>query len=275
MVFKYDDSISFLKSTLEEKARINTSYSLRAFAKKLGLSPGGLSLVLNRKKRLSLERAYEIAGALELNAEETEYFLALIQMEGAKSEALKLQYLDRVKELNPHISGSQNLKKTLLGLEHFKLISDWYGLAILELISGVKGKWDAKSISKKLKLTKIEVEVMLERLVKLEIIKEVDGSFKRNVDTLMIESHVPSEALRSYYEGVHEQSLKTIRTQGPAEKVIGAQVFAFDPSQMEEVRELTNNFLDQLNDLALKGKNKTEVYQAITNIFKISHQENV
>lgn len=276
MIYEYDNSIHFLKSILKEKAEINSSYSLRAFAKKLGLSPGALSLILNRKKKLSVERAYEVAKALDLNTEETEYFMTLIQLEGAKSEALKIQYLEKVKSLNPKINQSTNLKQAILSLEHFKLISHWYGLAILELISTPKGEWNLKTITKKMGLSKIDVELILERLLKLELIEEKkDGSYKRAVETVMVTSHVQSDALRKYYVSVHGESLKSIHEQTPNEKVIGAQVFAFDTAQLEEVRKLTDNYLNSLNDLAATGKNKTEIYQAITNVFRISQKETI
>lgn len=276
MIYEYDNSINFLKSTLQDKSEVNSSYSLRAFAKKLGLSAGALSSILNRKKKLSVDRGYEVAKALGLDTEETEYFMALIQLEGAKSEALKIQYLEKVKTLNPKISHSKNLKQTILSLEHFKLISSWYGLAVLELLSSPVGEWNTKSISKKLRLTKLDTELTLERLLKLELIEETgSGTFKRSVETVMITSQVPSDALRKYYEGVHGESLKSIKEQSPAEKVIGAQVFSFDPSQLEEVRRLTNSYLDSLNDLAAIGKNKTEVYQAIANVFRLSEKDNI
>lgn len=274
MIYEFDDSINFLKSTLEQKSRVNKNYSLRAFAEKLCLSPASLSLILNKKRKLSVERAHEVAHALDLSHSETEYFIALIQLEGSKSPTLKMQLLERIKDLNPTLKASTDFKTTLLGLDHFKLISDWYGLAILELITGVKGKWDAPAIARKLGLSKIEVDLMLERLINLELI-ELDsrkGHYKRCADTLMIESQVANEALRKYYEGIHDKSRASVRSQVPAEKVIGAQVFAFDPTDIEGVRKLTNDYLDSLNELALKGKNKTELYQAITNVFKLSKE---
>jgi uncharacterized protein (TIGR02147 family) len=275
MIYEYDDSIHFLKSTLQAKAKLNSSYSLRAFAKKLGLSAGGLSLVLNKKKKLSSERAHDIARALELKADEADYFMAMIQLEGAKSETLRMEYLDKLRKMNPKLNHSKNLKQTILPLEHFKLVSEWYGLAILELLSGVEGKWTSSAIQRKLKLSKIEVEVMLERLGRLEMIEECDGEYRRVVDTVMVSSHAPNEALRNYYEAIHDKSKQSIRTQSPEEKVIGWQVFAFDPTQLDEVRKLTDEYLTKLEELSLQGKNKSEVYQALTNVFRISNKENV
>lgn len=272
MIYEYDNYIHYLKDTLKAKSKTNPSYSLRAFAKKLDLSPGALSLILNKKKNLSVARAYEVAQFLELDTNETEYFTALIQLESAKSETLRLQILEKIKNLNPNIKHSKNLKQTILTLEHFKLISEWYGLAILELISGIEKDWTSKDIAKKLSLSKLDVDLTLERLIKLELIEETNnGIYKRVAETLMIESQIPSDAIRKYYEGVHEKSRLSIREQRPNEKVIGAQVFSFDLEQLEDVRKLTDDYLNALNELAALGKNKTEVYQAIANVFRLSN----
>lgn len=271
MIYEHDNSVGFLKATLEEKSKSNARYSLRAFAKKIGLSPGGLSQIMNGKKNLSVERAHAVGLALGLDAQETEYLLSLVQLETAKAPGLKLQYLEKVKSLNPKLEGSKDLKETLLTLDHFKLISDWYGLAIIELVTIVQGEWTATSIAKKMGLSKIEVENALARLINLELIEQTsEGHFKRIAGAVMVHASVPNEATRNYYTGVHQRSLESLTTQTSAEKVIGAQVFAFDPAQIEEVRELTDQFLNQLNELAKKGKNRTQVYQAITNIFNVT-----
>ena len=82
MIFEHVDPILYLKEVLKEKVSQNPRYSMRSFAQKLGLSPGGLSLILSRKKKLSVERAYSVAQTLELNDQESEYFALLIQFEG-------------------------------------------------------------------------------------------------------------------------------------------------------------------------------------------------
>jgi hypothetical protein len=53
-ILKHRDYRAFLKSELEERMEKNSSYSLRAFARDLTVSPQMLSLVLNGKKTTSL-----------------------------------------------------------------------------------------------------------------------------------------------------------------------------------------------------------------------------
>ncbi len=70
MIYEYTNYRSFLKGVLANKNKRNNSYSLRAMASQLRISPALLSGVLNAHRNLSQEKAIEIASALNLNKEE-------------------------------------------------------------------------------------------------------------------------------------------------------------------------------------------------------------
>jgi len=273
MIFDYTDSVAFLKECLVEKAKTNPSYSMRAFAKKLELSAGGLSLILSRKKRLSPERAAAIARAMDLPEAEAEYFVLLSQLGAAKSAAYRTQILEKlfaIRTSNGHQGGHD---KTILSVDQFRLISEWYGLACLELITGVRtsSAWTSRTIAERLGITAAEADATIERLKRLALITETaPGVFTRNSATLAVSSEIPNEAIRSYYEAVHLRSQTSIRTQGPDAKAIGAQVFAFDPTDLSQIKKLTDDYLSALNKVATQGKNRTEIYQAVANVFRVS-----
>ncbi len=270
MIFEYDNSTHFLKAVLQSKTDQNPNYSMRSFAKKLGLSPGGLSLILNKKKKLSVARAYEVANSIELNSNEIEYFVTLVQLESSLNEKMKHQCLEKLKKLNPRLQNAKELRKALLNLEKFKMISKWYGLVILELLSEVENNWNFKTIQTYLNISKNELELMLERLIKLGLILEYKGIYKRITSSILVDSSYPNDGLRNYYKEIHKKSFESITEQTPNEKVIGTQVFAFDTDQLKDVEKLTYEYLDKLEELSLKGKNKTQVYQALANVFCIA-----
>jgi hypothetical protein len=87
---------------------------------------------------------------------------------------------------------------------------------------------------------------------------------------VLVESANPNEALRSYYEGIHKKSATSIRDQGPGEKAVASQVFVADPDDLPKIKKLTDDYLDAVNAVAMNGKNRTVLYQALTNIFKLS-----
>lgn len=75
-----------IKYTLEQKQLNNPKFSLRSFAKKLNISAGTLSEVINEKRILSPARAESLAEALFDSQAEIENFNAIARREYAKSE---------------------------------------------------------------------------------------------------------------------------------------------------------------------------------------------
>jgi len=265
----YSDSAAFLRDVFSTKTQSNPRYSMRAFAKLLGLSPGGLSLILTRKKRLSFERAHEIARRLDLSPQTLEQFILLIQLDGTSDPRLKSELQSKLAELQ----GGKAIFD--LGVDQFKLIADWYGLAILILFTEVHPTPSRKNAAKYLGISLYEVDATLERLQRLELIEKAGGDFerpkfKRPIDTIVVEALKPNEAIRSYYRNLIPKCLTAIDSQTPAEKVIGSQTFAFDPEQLDEVRTLTDRYLDSLNALSAKGKKRTQLYQAFCNVFRLT-----
>ena len=205
MIFEYDNSTHFLKAILQSKTDQNPNYSMRSFAKKLGISPGGLSLILNKKKKLSVARAYEVASSIELSSDETDYFVTLVQLESSHNEQVKHQCLEKLKRLNPRLQNAKELHKALLNLEKFKMISKWYGLVILELLSEIENKWNFIAIQGYLKVPKNELEIMLDRLIKLGLILEYNGIYKRITGSVIVDSSYPNNGLQNYYKEIHKK----------------------------------------------------------------------
>lgn len=258
---------SYLKQIFADAVKSNPQISLRAFAKKCGLSPGGLSLILNQKKKLSASRAHEIAQALRLSPKECDYFVLLAQMENAKNSGLKSSLYEKAKNFYPEQQSIHNLS-----LEQFRLISEWYGLAILEYITTISGEKTSTELAQYFGIQKIEVETTLDRLLKLEIIEKTAQGYKRTADRILVSSGVPNEAIRNYYQGVLEQSKKSITTQTPKQKIIGTEVFAFDVDQISQVTQLTDRYLNALLKIAKKGKNRKDVYQVFVDVFRLNEE---
>jgi hypothetical protein len=165
----------------------------------------------------------------------------------------------------------KNWEKAVLEVDQFKLISEWYGFPCFELITETEGPWPARKIASTLGIAQAEAGVMVECLKRLKLVEEVsDGIFKRVAGTVLVESANPNEALRSYYEGIHKKSATSIRDQGPGEKAVASQVFVADPDDLPKIKKLTDDYLDAVNAVAMNGKNRTVLYQALTNIFKLS-----
>lgn len=269
MSFGAENYRHYLKTVLSERVKKNPSYSLRAFATALGLSSGGLSRILKGEKNLSLERASQIASKLNLSSAEAEYFVLLVQANNAKTPELRETFLERLNSVRP---GGKIFD---LSVDHFKVISDWYHLAILEALDVVGLEFEPKAIAKFLGITPIEAELAIERLVRLELIEFKAGKAKpvRTVNRLLVESNVPKDAMRKYYRQTLQKALESVDAQTPDEKVIGTEVFAFDSNQLEEARKISHRYLDEMLALSKKSKNKRALYQVCAQFFRLNEEK--
>ena len=65
----------------DKRKRKNSSYSLNAFARYIGLQPSKLSEALNGKRGLSAVTGRKIANSLQFTDFEASYFICLIEAE--------------------------------------------------------------------------------------------------------------------------------------------------------------------------------------------------
>ncbi len=264
MIFEHANYREFLKAALVERQKKNPQFSLRAFAKQLGLSPAGLTRILQGQKNLSLDRASEIARKLALGEKETEYLYTLIQMGSTKNADVKAAFQDRLNQ----IRGTTPTYD--LSVDHFKLISDWYHLAIYEMVDVDGVDFTPAGIASFLGISKPEAELAIARLLRLELITIENGRPRRLTNDLLVSSQIPNEAMRKHYRQILDKALKAVDEQSPSEKVIGTQTFAFDPEQLPEASKLTAQYLQAMCELAARSSKRTEMYQLFTEFFKLN-----
>ncbi|MGH1469518.1 MAG: helix-turn-helix domain-containing protein, partial [Bdellovibrionales bacterium] len=65
-----------LKKEYAGKKGRNPAYSLRAFAKHLGLSPGTLSELISEKRPVTLKTAQKVLGRLDISNDEKSYIIS-------------------------------------------------------------------------------------------------------------------------------------------------------------------------------------------------------
>lgn len=267
MVFQHADYRDFLKASLAERISRNPRYSLRSFAKGLGISPAMLSLVHHKKRNLNLSNAMRIAKRLGLEGREAEYFCHLVQYEGARSQEAKELALERIQALNPA------REITFLSLDCFRVISEWYHFPILQLLRVPNFDFEPKQIAKRLGISAIEAEAALARLERVGILMRSDGTYKRLKNDLRVESDKKNEALRSFHKQMLLRAIDSLETQSNEEKFTGSQTIAIDPKILPQARKKIEAFFSEMNALLAKNKNPSEVYHLGLQLFRVSRPE--
>jgi uncharacterized protein (TIGR02147 family) len=267
MIYEHNDYRTYLKAVLVEKIEKNASYSLRALAKQLQISPATLSGVIRGKRNLSEETASTIASKLGLEGPQHEYFCILIQLGQTNDAQRKEIYLNRLKVLNPQ------LKIRDISVDLFKTISDWYHSAILCLSEIDDFNFTPQDISKRLNISIFEAEAAIERLERLELLhKEKSGKYTKNTDFLAT-SKIPNESLRKFHRQTIQKAMDSLETQSPAEKLIGSETMAIDSDLLPKASTLMEEFFSKMLLLANQSKRKKEVYHLGVQFFNFVKQE--
>lgn len=265
MIFEHQNYRSFLKSVLAERAKKSPGYSLRSFSHKLGVSNSFLSEVLSSKKSLSMELAFKIAVKLNLTEAETQYLCLLVQLEHEKNPEFRETLANRLKDLNPKID-IFNVSADL-----FRVISDWYHFAILELTYLPGFKFQAGYISKKLGIPKSDAESAMERLLRLGLIASgEDGKFKKTHDFVLAESKVPNHAFKDHHRQYLEKAIEALQTQTPKSRLSDTYVVAVDSKYLPTIDRLADEFTAEVMRLSELSKIKDSVYALSLHFFNLT-----
>lgn len=268
-IMEHNNYRTFLKQILVDKTTANPRFSLRALSSKLEIAPSYFSEILKGKKNLSPEKALLIANRLGLKASEKKYFCALVQIESTEDPELKESFVKQAHQLNPKGSVQD------LSLDHFRIISDWHHFAMMAATELTQFKTTAEHFAKALGISPMEADLALGRLERLQMIeKGKDNQYRKTKNNPRVVSHSPNLALRNFHKQTLTKAIESLEKQSPKEKIVGSETLAFDSSQMDEIRELTEVFFNQVLKIAKKAKKKDSVYHLGVQFFNLTHAEN-
>ncbi len=261
------DYRSFLSDELTRRLGVNSRYSLRAFARDLGMNPGRLSHILRGHYGLSQGAAQTVAKKLNLGPQEAKTFCDLVALKHGRSRAEKSEASTRLKESKAQFDA--------LSLDSFMLISEWYHLAILEYLSIPSANVDAFSISKSLKITPQLVEQALERLIRLKMLKKskTGRNFKTLGSFFVDPKGVPSRAVQNFHKQIIELGLGSLVMDSPAERDFGTVLLAFDCERTAEAQAELEKFRFKFNKKFGSYKKNNLVFALSTQFFKVSGKE--
>jgi uncharacterized protein (TIGR02147 family) len=236
------ESIQFLNQEFKRRLAKNPSYSLRAFANALAISPGRLSELLSGKRKLTNKMAARLADRLSLDVIGRNKFFAAIDAAYATKPIAE---------------------------EEFTLISEWYHFAILSLIETKGFKFEPKWIAQRLGITTVEVREAIERLERLQLIESRQQKIYLRQKGTATTSDVPSGALRRHHKCHIERAAQALEDVPLSERDITAITMAIDKSKLPQAKELIRKFRRQMSRLLESGE-RTEVYNLNIQLIPLS-----
>ncbi len=263
-------SIDLIKKHFEKKRNESTKFSVRMLAKKVGISPSYLSLILNNKRKISLKRLESICLALDLDIEtRNEVFSRFIKENG-------FQKGDRVTipRIEPAPKGKFKTEVKIQTVKQFDPISDWYSLAIADctLLRDYDGSIDW--IAQKLGLERDLVENTLVRLLDHGVVTKVQGVFKKKDQYIEFRSSSKPENIRKH----HLEFLKLAETQLTKKhsdldlerRLITGMTLTLSEKKVGLLKHRINELLYEFIEIANDDPETKDVYRLSVQFFPVT-----
>lgn len=244
--------IDHMKRIFAERSRKNPSYSLRAFARSLGMDSSTVSAILKGKRPLTIKTARKIVEGLNITN---------------PVEAQALMMSSFTEEEAPAVPGY-----TELAMEAAEAISSWQHFAILALLEleGFNGR--ERSISERLNIPFGVVSESLNRLEKLGLVARNINQWKLTGKNMSTPSQVPSSALR---EGHRQYILKALHSleNDPTEwREVSGITMAVSRSRLAEAKVMIQEFRRRLSTYMEEGP-RDAVFRLNIQLFPLSQEK--
>lgn len=223
---------------------------MRAFSKALSMSPSHLSGIINGHKIPSAKLIKQILERLNTDTLLAKDIIKDLVSQGSE-QCFKKKELDHLSE------------------ENLKLISDWAYFAVLSLTYVKKKKFDAKWISSRLGIEFSRAEEVLQRLLRLKLLKVEGNSYVQNTKPLHTSVDVPSESIRNIHKNYLSLAAEKIDAVPVGFRDYTAVTFHVDMKKLAEAKKMINNFKLELSDFLCSG-DTTEVYTMCIQLFPLT-----
>jgi uncharacterized protein (TIGR02147 family) len=251
---------SLIKEDFKRKQDLNSRYSMRAYAKYLGMSVATLSKILSGKTKVTPAMLKKIAPKLNLSPQRYNEIA---------------DQLRKIKKTNVNKS-LENEKIRELQTEEFDLISNWYHLAILQIFNLDSFSQDPKWIANKLGIEKeSKVQEAINRLLKLKLLSYDDEGNLYPIEqfTSILSPTFSSVAMRERQKQVMKLGTIKIDQIDINKRDNSSIVVAVDEELLPEIKERIKKFRRSLgNYIVKKGVKKKAIYELQVNFIPLTEE---
>lgn len=259
------DSLSFL---IERQAR----FSLRKWAKELAMTPAYLSMILNKKRPLTLKKAKAISDHFQHNQQERDYFKALVQFQNEGVPSIREEYfkvLSSYRSFQAFRPRDLVLSKYLSSPAHV-IIRESIELADFEL----NPEWFKDRFW--IPITKSEVLKSVSFLKENEFISADENQKIKQMD---FQINCSAEALRSSMGRFHREMFKytadSIQKVPRENRNIQSHVACLSENQFLQVKKVIDEALVQIEKITSREEQKTNMYYIGMQLVPLSNQRNL
>ena len=235
-IYKYSDYRRFLNDYCGAQRAKTATFSQRRWSASLGLkSPAALAMILRGQRNPSHEVVDRMAEYFGFSPAQRMYFETLVKLSRAsQSPDMATRYIEQLRQMHP------KREMHIIPYDLFAAISNWYCLAIREMVQSADFREDPEWIAKKLRgrLSAKKVSDAIATLLKAGLLKR-DGAGRlqpsdADIGTL---ADTADEAVKRFHEQMIELAAEAIRSVPVEERDISGSTFNIDPNDLPALKE--------------------------------------
>lgn len=259
------EPISYVQAEFRARKKRNGSYSVRAFARDLGLSPSHLSEFLSGKSNLSHEKADLLADKLKLQGEHRSHWSDLLTVHSKYKkdrDAATFRICQRMETIQGAISEKV-----------FRTISDWYFFALICFFGG-NPQWTTEELCSRTGLSEDQIEEAIDTLVELQLLRPIDNGYEPTDDYSFVGNNLPSEAIKKSHGQILDKAKQALESFDMTERESQSCFVSIPQNQLATFySELRKRVLETAAEFSTANVDKDQVsVQAITlQIFPIKN----
>ena len=248
------DLAALLRDRFRAAIRRNPRFSLRSFARQLGVDHSTISQVLRGKRRLSARDAIAAGKRLGLTA-----------------ETIRL-YNQVSRKTRKPVKPLAEIRSVQVDLDTFQFLSSWHHSAILELLQVAGFTPDSRWLARTLGVSVEEVNVALQRLMRLGLLEmaTADRWLDKSGDSEFQTQQLTETASNRVSEEVHRLAIDALKRVPIRCRIQDHMIIALHSAQLSRLKILTGEFISELRSLAAESASKDDVFQVEVSVFPIT-----
>lgn len=217
------------------------------------VSPALVSLVVQGKRNITLDRADEFARLLNLNAGE-KLFLKnwILQLEGGRVAGETAAVVRSRRDVGTGI------------------LSDWLNVYVKDFFLLAAVRSNPELIERQLMAvaTPKRIQKCLEFLLRQGYLRRgLDGSIQLETQLAVAEPNMPSRRIRQFHKGALSLAKAALELYPKEERMANTLTIALDDEGRAELVEIINDFAERLKEFASRKKDGgNRLYQLIVNL---------
>ncbi|MBF0492419.1 MAG: TIGR02147 family protein [Deltaproteobacteria bacterium] len=257
-----------MKELFAFKKQESATFSFRNFSRLAGLkSSNFLKLVMDGKRNLSPQSIHQVAKAFKLPKGEADFFETLVFFNQAQNMEEKKNYYERIQKFQRYKEAKP------LDASQYVYFSNWYFVALRELVLLMDFKEDPRWINKKLgtRINPDEIKRAIRILLEIKLLtRDKQGRLQQCEEKISTSPEMGALAIINYHREMIAKASASIEESKTVHRDLSALTVAISKEQYDKIRRKMDELREEIHELSTQSSARQAIYQINFQIFNLT-----